>query len=256
MSEIVARAFSVLNLIATAEKPLRLMEIVARLDLDKSAAHRLLSFLESNEWVQRDKESLQYRVGPALLTLSAAAVTRADLVNVARPYFAELRDLSGETVSLHLKVGHGRICLGGLESRQEVRNVIPPGVQRALFEGITGKAMLAFLTTNEAEDIIGRARRADIDLKALDTQLRRARASGGLWDVSDVLPDACVLSAPIFDSASVKGALTISGPSRRWTRQKCQQIFPRLRDVTQKIGESFGARNHAEAVIVSSNLKS
>lgn len=241
MSELVARAFTLLNLVVTAERPLRLMEIVTRLQLDKSAAHRLLSFLALHEYVQRDNETLRYSVGPAFLALSAAAITRADLAILARPYLSKLRDLSGETVSLHMKVGHDRVCLGGLESFQEIRSIVPPGERRPLFRGISGRAMLAFASGDESPLILERARREGIDIKALETQLKRARANRGLWDVSDMLPDACVLSVPVFDASSVKGSLTISGPVRRWTRQKCQQLFPHVRAVADKIGRSFGA---------------
>lgn len=241
MSELVGRAFTLLNLVVTAEKPLRLMEIVARLQLDKSAVHRLLSFLADREYLQRDRETLQYSVGPAFLAISAAAVTRADLAMVARPYLSGLRDLSGETISVHLKVGHDRVCLGGLESFHEIRSVVPPGERRPLFRGVSGRAMLAFANEQEAPEILNRARREGIDLRALDAQLKRARTIGGLWDVSDMLPDACVLSVPVFDAGSVKGSLTVSGPRRRWTRQKCQQLFPHMREVAAKISKSFGA---------------
>ena len=127
MSEVAGRAFDLLELVASSKSPMGLMALAASSGIDKTTASRLLRFLEARRLVLRDDATQRYHVGPALMILAATAMSRSDLLAAARPHFALLREMTGETVSVHLRVDLERVCLGGLESEEAVRSAVTSG---------------------------------------------------------------------------------------------------------------------------------
>src|SRR5262249_15187342 len=156
--------------------------------------------LEERGMVRRDPVSKKYRIGPALLSLSAIAIRKADLPQVARPYLGRLRDLTSETVSLHVRLGDERVCIAGAESSQVIQRVLTLGEPVSLCLGPTGKVILAFLDEADRTAIVARAKAAS---PALDRDLTQVRKDGYLIVTSDRTPGVGAISAPVFDAHGV-----------------------------------------------------
>lgn len=242
MSEVAGRAFDLLEKVATSRDGLGLMALANATGIDKTTASRLLHFLEQRGLVLRDGDTQRFQAGPALMVLAATTVGRSNLLVAARPHFPLLRDATGETVSVHQRVGWGRVCLGGLESERQVRSAVTSGEQRELFRGSSGKVILAYFSEAELASCIELAREAATDVDALRTELRDIRLKGGLWGPSDRVPGLSAVSVPLFDSSGIVGALTISGPTSRWTGEEIAAVFPQLAHVARQISAQLGSR--------------
>src|SRR3954463_2061196 len=149
MSRTAARTLDLMEHVARAPAPAGLIELADASGLDKSTAARLLAFLAERELVTRDSGTRRYAAGPALLGLGAAALRRSDLRVGARPYLERLRDATGETVTLHVRVADDFVCVDGVESPFPIRRAMPLGETLPLHLGSTGKAILAFLPSEE-----------------------------------------------------------------------------------------------------------
>jgi DNA-binding IclR family transcriptional regulator len=237
VSQVTARAFSVLEHVARSDEPLGLMEVAAQLEADKSAALRTLSFLEEQGMLRRDAATKKYRIGPALLSLAAIAIRRADLPHVAQPYLDRLRDLTGETVSLHVRVGDERVCIAGAESPQVIQRVLTIGEPVSLCLGPSGKVILAFLPEKERDAILARA---DVRAQTVEGDLLRARRDGCLIVTSDRTPGVGAMSTPVFDSYGVVGSITIAGPEKRWTPRAMRATAGELRDAAAAVSGEIG----------------
>ena len=241
MSLVAARAFDVLEQIARSDEPLGLMEVASRLEADKSAAQRTLAFLEARGLLRREAVTKKYRIGPSLLSLAAIAIRSADLPQVAQPYLAALRDLTDETVSLHVRVGDERVCIAGAESSQVIQRVLTIGEPVSLCLGPSGKVILAFLPEHERAAILARAA---VDADAVERDLERARQDGYLVVTSDRTPGVGALSAPILDVSGAVGSITIAGPEDRWTpramRRAVGELVAAATAVSAGIGGSKG----------------
>lgn len=237
MSQVADRAFSILEQVARSEQPLGLMELAARVDADKSAALRSLAFLEQRGLLSRDAATKKYRIGPVLLTLSAIAIRKADLTQVAQAHLVRLRDLTGETVSLHVRVGDERVCIAGAESAHVIQRVLAIGEPVSLCLGPTGKVILAFLPEEECRAIVARAPSRPASLAP---DLARARRDGYLIVTSDRTPGVGAISAPVFDAAGVVAAITIAGPEERWTPSAMTLVAATLRDAAAAVSAEIG----------------
>jgi DNA-binding IclR family transcriptional regulator len=218
MSRTAHRTLDLLELVARSETPHGLIEIADEAGLDKSTTARLLAVLEARKLLRRDPETRKYAAGPRLIWLGVLAADRSDLRRAAEPLLGELRDQTGETVSLHIRVGDDRVCIAGAESRHEVRRVLTLGEPVPLWLGPSGRVILAFLPEPDREAVLARSRAGDLD--ALRAVLAAIRSDGFVDSDGGRTPGVGAFSVPILGTRGIEASLTVAGPSARWDRAK------------------------------------
>ncbi|HEU4656054.1 MAG TPA: IclR family transcriptional regulator [Capillimicrobium sp.] len=234
MSQVAARAFDLLEQIASSPEPLRLMDLVERTGIDKSTASRLLEFLESRSLIRRDPRTKRYLVGHGLLSLSSVALRSSDLAEFATPHLAALRDETGETVAFHLRAGNRRICVAGAESRHGIRRVLALGEQLPLCVGPSGKVMLAFLSEAEIESVI--AEGGCEDPVKLHRELAEIRERGYIAVIGGRTPGLGAICFPIFGAGGVPiASMSVAGPESRWGLEAMAAAEPRVRAVAEEL---------------------
>lgn len=233
MSRTAARTLDLLAHIATRPEPAGLLDLAAETGLDKSTASRLLGFLAGRDLVARDPDTRRYGPGPALLAMGAGVLQRSSLRSIARPHLERLRDVTGETATLHLPVHERIVCIDGVESRAEIRRAIPLGESLALGVGVTGKAVLGHLPMPEIERALG-AR----ELRRMRAQLAALRSEGWLAAVGDRVPGVSAMASPVVIGGRPRAAVTIAGPADRWTTDRMAAHGPLLHDAALTIAQA------------------
>ena len=233
-----------MKIVGTSEKPLGLVDVATLAGLDKSTTSRLLRVLEQQGFVRRESSSRLYSSGPTLISLASFAMGQMDLVKLARSDLVALRDETGETVSLHVRQQLNRVCVDGAESLHMLRRAVPWGGHLPLYQGPSGKAILAFMSEAHVEASLEQAREAGFDTAAIRKDLSAVRERGLAIGVGDRTPDVGAVSVPIFDREGVTGSITIAGPAERWSIGRMEETEARLRDVASvlsaRLGSSFG----------------
>jgi IclR family transcriptional regulator, acetate operon repressor len=236
MTTSATRAFDILDEVVGRSEPAGLMELAAATGLDKSTASRLLALLCDRGLVARDPATRRYEPGPSLLLLGTRVLDGSMLRATAHSHMQRLRDLSGETVTLQLRVGLQRVCIDGVESLQLVRRVIHIGEANPLYIGVSGKVITAFLQSDQVGAVLADGAAAGRDLSRLPRELERIRGRGYHASIGDKGEGIAGISAPVMASREVVAALTVSGPHHRWTMERMTDFAPTLiaaaRDVT------------------------
>lgn len=240
MSQSAARLVDILERVARSPEPLGLMEIAEQTGLDKSTASRLLGLMHERQLVTRDAVTRRYTVGPAFLSLAAFALQGSDIRRLARPYLERIRDLTGETVSLHLRVGSERVCVDGVESPHVVRRVLPLGQQIPLHSGPSGKVILAFLPEREVAKITRSAHLVADARTALGNQLAETRRLGYLAAIGDRTAGVGAISVPLFDAQGPTASITVAGPAERWNLERLHEHAPTLSEMASQISAALG----------------
>lgn len=241
MSKSVEKSLAVLRTVGYSERPLGLIEIAGLAGLDKSTTSRLLAALVEGGFVRRDPATRGYSSGPALVSLSSFAMGQINLVKVAKADLIRLRDLTRETVSLHIREQLFRVCVDGVESSQSVRRAVPWGERLPLYEGPTGKSILAHLSSDDQEVVLQQAEAAGMARESIFTALRRIKANGYLLAVGDRTPGIGAISVPIFDREGIVGSITIAGPSERWNVSRMREFVSEVLSVSRNISALLGA---------------
>lgn len=240
MGQAADRTLLVLDQVASSERPLGLMELSDLTGLDKSVLSRLLRSLVHSGFVMRDGRTRGYALGPRFVSLSVSAVRRSGLAGLAHERLRELRDESGETVSVHLWVGESRICIDGEESPRAVRRALSIGESVPVFAGPSGKAIMAFLPEAAAARIAAAAEAADLDMARLRGQLAILRRRSYLITTGDRTLGVGAISTPLFDGRGVVASLTVAGPEDRWSVSTMEAFAPRLVGTAVEITRGLG----------------
>lgn len=217
ISQTASRAIELLLLIAERGQPLSIADIAELTGLNESGAYRLVRTLEYHQLVSRETRERRYGTGPRLVALSATVMQKMSIRAAARPHLESLRDLTSETVSLHVRTGLHRICIDSVEGVHPIRRVIAAGETVPMYAGPTSKVMLAFLSAGELASILSWAGSCGEDVGRIRRMVTAAKRDGYLIDVGDRTPGVGGLSVPVFSADGSIGAITISGPANRWT---------------------------------------
>lgn len=234
------RALRLLLLAVDSAAPLGLVELGRRAGLNNAATYRLLRPLVNRRLLSRDSGGRGYTVGPGLIGLAARVMSGLRVREVARPMLVRLAEHTAETVSLHARHSQQRVCVDVVEGSQPVRRVVPVGESVSLYAGPSGKVILAWLPSDEADLILESAVAEGHDRKSLVAQLKRVRADGYLATVGDRFPGVGGLSVPVFGGTHIVGAVTVSGPADRFGLKEMVRLAPTVMEACADISAALG----------------
>ena len=149
MSSSAKRALRVLETIGAADRPLGVTEIARRLSLPPGTVFRSLDALSRSALIARFQASSRFVVGEASEQLRRSVIAQFPMREACLPYLRQLASLSGETVTLHVRVGWYAVRIACLPGTGEVSNAPPVGECHALGSIYCGRAILAFLAQPE-----------------------------------------------------------------------------------------------------------
>ncbi len=228
--------------LANQEQSRSLEQLAQDVRCSKSTVHRLLGTLEGLGVVvvERDGHYRRYRLGPRVRELSRDSAAPADLRQLALPEMLALRAESEETVTLHLVEGTSHVVIEQCESPQEIRRILPLGQHTPLLRGATAKAILAFMAPERVEAVLHETRTDDYAGPS-EQELADIRTLGYSFSVAERIPGGSSISAPIVDRAGqVRAALSISGPSFRFTPARALRCAPALLAAAERVSTGLG----------------
>lgn len=220
MVQSIERAFSVLR--ALARGPAGVTEIADRAGLPKSTVARLLATLEAEGAVEQRASGGDYRLGPRLAELSAAARPGRDLVALARPHLEELMRITGEAAGLSVADGYDVLYLDQVESPNPVQVRDWTGERVPMHAVSSGLVMLAAWPTAGLGDFLVREHaaftpRTVVEPAAIRDRLAGVRRAGLAWTREEFAEGITSVAAPVLDTeGAVVAALHIHGPAYRF----------------------------------------
>jgi DNA-binding IclR family transcriptional regulator len=224
----VTRAVRILESFTVARPALTLVEIASASRLAPPTAHRLLRALQSHELVVFDELRRQYSLGRGVMRLSDAITGRNAVIRHAPAKLLQLRDDSGETVALHWRVDHVRVCLVEILSIHPLHIASGVGNAYPLIAGASGKAILAHLPTADVDEIIRASSPLTTAQRAkLENELCTARERGFALSAAETVPGASGIAAPIIDrDGHAVAAINLTGPIDRLTTARLAELSP------------------------------
>ncbi|MCL4288283.1 MAG: IclR family transcriptional regulator [Thermoleophilia bacterium] len=186
----VVSAAKILRELRRASRPMTQAELVRATGLSKSSMHNLLSTLEGEGLVSRDDRSREYRLGPALIVLGAAASGQARLIDLASERLAPLAGERQISFAIAQPLGSSEVVI--------VERFYPPtgvhvgiriGSTFGLYDGALGKCLLAGLPEDALADrlaakpIPAHTERTLTEPGELLAEVARVRESG--WAASE-----------------------------------------------------------------------
>ncbi|ALE73065.1 IclR family transcriptional regulator [Pseudonocardia sp. EC080610-09] len=230
----------------TLQRPvLSLGEIQQATGIPTSTVQRLVSNMVTEGLLDRVGDRV--RVGVRMAYWAGAAARGVDLLDLAGPVLRELRDTTGETAALFRAETRFRVCVAVAETRHALRREMHVGKIIPLHTGSAGRVLLAWDAPLADEVLSGPLETITdhtvTDPEVLRTLVDETRRDGFAITAAERDDGGSGLSAPVFDhSGAVAAALTISGPTIRLTRERCEQHVELLVRAADRLTRTLGGR--------------
>jgi DNA-binding IclR family transcriptional regulator len=234
-AQTVGRAIGLLRLIASSQsRNLRLVDIAAMANLEKSTAHRLLQRLEQERMLVRDPGAGGYRLGPLLYELGLAALPGTNLRETAHAALQALARGTGDMAFLVARSGFESVCLDRIAGNFAIQTLTQGvGDRHPLGVGAGGLAILAALTEAEAaivlDAVVPQLRRYRLTEKQLRERIEATRERGIAIDEGSAALDVTAVGRAVRDgSGTPVGAVFVASIRSRMTENRQREVGKRL----------------------------
>lgn len=237
----VEKALSIVDCLMRTDTSMTAREIALKIGINRTTAHRLLNTLMHRGWIDRLADGAGYRISLQHLVLSNLAYDRSDVLGAIRPHLFAISAFSRETVHVGVLDQHELVHVDKIDSPERVGVSSTIGTRALPHLTALGKAILAMSAQDVIDSYIGFATRlpdtaARVDATWLSEELARTRDAGfSIDDEEDSLGVRCIGSAIVASSGEPIFAVSITGPSGRFTLERAQSCAPVLMRATYEL---------------------
>lgn len=153
MDNSIAKAFGLLEMLASSDEPLGVTALAEQASLGKSNVHRILQSLVELGYVEKNAAA-RYLPTTRLWEFGSQVMSRRSVRDVARPAMRLLAELTSETVHLSELHDGDVLYIDKIESSEPVRTYTQLGGRAPAYCTATGKAMLAFVAAERMATIL------------------------------------------------------------------------------------------------------
>ena len=241
--QVLERAFSLLDLLSTADEALSLKEISERSGLHPSTAHRILNDLTIGRYVERPQPGT-YRLGMRLLELGNLVKERLDVREAALAPMRELHKLTHQPVNLSLRQADEIVYIErAFSERSGMQVVRAVGGRAPLHLTSVGKLFLAHDDPARVRayaartGLAGHTRNSITDLARLERELAQVRSTGIARDDEELeLGVRCIAAGVYDDQSRLVAGLSVSAPADRLEDGWAERVSHTARQISTALG--------------------
>ena len=199
--------------------------------ISRPTAHRLLSSLTAQGFVDRDQASGAWLLGLELYLMGAVAADRSDISELAREHVTALAETTGESAFLSAKRGNETVCLLRRDGSFPIRSfVLYEGKRFPLGVASAGIAILSFMPSEQIDAYLSEhpldhehgAAHAEREVRE---RIAETRARGYAVNPGLVVEGSWGMGAAVFDrSGAPAWALSLTGIEPRFTPERQPEL--------------------------------
>ena len=248
-TQVIGRAAAVLRAVSAGmPRGLGTSAVAATTGLSRPTAHRLLSSLAAEGFLDHDPLSGRWVPGPELYLLGSVAAERYDITGLARPVVRSLAEATGESAFLSARRGDETVCLLREDGAFPIRShVLYEGIRFPLGVASAGLAILAFLPEATIERYL-----TDADLTAygdahaarrLRTRLAETRAAGWALNPGLLVEGSYGMGAAVFDASGQPAwSLSLTGIEARFSPERRPELGRALLEHAHRLTQALRGR--------------
>ena len=240
------RALGVLIAIARAGR-MTLTDLSNAVGVPTATTHRILMTLQKRGFVAFDEERQDWLIGIEAFRTGSSFLKQKDLVEISRPIMQMLMERTGETANLAVPQGAQVVFIGQVETNHPIRAFFPPSTRTAMHASGIGKAILAELSADKAQKLIGSSglerftTNTHSSPESLFADLSEIRRRGWSFDREERHDGmSCVASAILDEYGTPVAGVSISGPSIRFQEFRIQEFGFAVADAAAEITQRTG----------------
>lgn len=212
----------------------------------RPTAHRLLTSLTAQGFVDRDQRTGDWLLGPELYLMGSVAAERYDITELASKHVAALAEATGESAFLSARRGDESVCLLRQDGSFPIRSfVLYEGKRFPLGVASAGLAILSFLPSEQVTSYLESAglEREHGAEHAVDRVLQRVndtRTRGYAVNPGLVVEGSWGMGAAVFDHAgSPAWALSLTGIEPRFSPDRQPELGRMLLEHAHRLTQAL-----------------
>ncbi len=214
--KLVDRTLNAIVVLSEYPKGVSVGELAKRLDLPVSTAHRILSALKDNGFVDQNSNDRKYRLSYFFMTIGSGISRSDSLIMAARPEMEKLSSQLDRNVILAAAVGNEVVGVTAVNTAAEQPYYANIGHRYPMYKTAAGKVFMSEMSSSELENIMLYTKQKYPDFtdeKAADLKQELAWIRQNGYAVLDggLIRHFRAAAAPIYDQdRRIAGALLIS----------------------------------------------
>ena len=245
----VDRTLTILEVLSDYNEGLGITEISKLIDLHKSTVYRLLGTLIYKGYVIQDMFSNKYKLSLKLYELGSKRVSSMDILKSSKSYTEKLMKRVNEVVHLVIRDENDIVYIDKVEADNTIRMASTIGRRSPLYCTSVGKAILAYLPEEEVKQIWENSKIEKLteytitDFNVFQKELGEIKEKGYAIDNEENEMGVRCIGAPVFNhNGSIEGAISISGPAIRVTKEKIEEFANEVKKYASLISKELGYR--------------
>lgn len=240
----VDKALTVLRLLRDGG-PTGVSELGAQLGVARSTAHRILGTLMHHGFVEQDRLTRAYRLGPFLTGLGVESMATAVLRDLAMPRMRTLSETFRETVQLMVLEGTNARFVDGVSGDRPLNTTVRAGSVIPAYATAGGKVLLAELADDDVRSLFrdgltGITDRTVPTVAKLLHQLAAIRERGYSVNEGESEDGISALAVPIRRGSDASmAAVALSLPSVRMRPENVPAMVDALHKCASEIGHDL-----------------
>jgi DNA-binding IclR family transcriptional regulator len=250
------RAAAILRVLAHAGAAgARLSEVTQAIGLGKTTTHRLVNALLDLGFVEQDEETRRYRLGLEVYTLAAAAQSRLDIIELARPSLVTLARQTGDTVFLSIMDRYEAVCVdrqvGSFPIRTLTLNI---GDRRPLGIGSGSLALLSALPDSELRramefNATRESALSGFDISDIYQQIEETRAQGYAFNGGRIVSGMSAVAVAVLGKDDMPAAtLSVAAIAERMNPERRPSIVSMLQREAESISQRLDPMRYPREV--------
>ncbi len=246
----IERAAAILRLLSGPSRRLGVAELSGELGLPKGTVHGILRTLQYVGYVEQDRDSGKYQLGPALLHMGSSYLDGNELRTRALNWADALAAQSGESVRIGTLHENQVLIVHHVFRPDDSRQALEVGALMPAHATALGKALLAH-HPYVASELAGRTPLRSYtpatvtDVYRFRQELEEIARRGWAADVEELVRGRASLAAPIEDRRRLKvGAIGISGTVERLCEDGARprpELVAHVTEAARAISRELGA---------------
>lgn len=198
------RSFAFLEYIASS--PSRVVDVTKAFGLPWATVHRTLTQLEKAQFLRKDPETNQFKIGPRLWHIGSAYLSNHPVLNAAMSDLSQEDGIDDVAVQLVERIGFTSVVIYAAQRLTEKITKAHYGFHFPLHCGSKGHVLLAYETPEFIDHFLDQklevlTNKTITDPDELRAILKDTREKGFALTIADVQPFTGSVSAPIRDSS-------------------------------------------------------
>lgn len=241
----VDRALRMLVTLQKSSEDRTVSDLARDLRIPKSSAHQIAATLRYHGFLEQDKYTRSYRLGPSLGNMVSHRRHHVELPALALPYLKSLAETAQMTALLGVREANHVVLVAKAESPSPFNISAPIGHVIDANAGVFGKLFAAGAHEDHPRTVLSGTlpaytSKSIVDLNEYAREIQTVRAHGYALDLEEYLDGVVAIGAPVRDvHGHTIGAICLLGLAVSHGRQQLTNLAQPVQTACQSLCQDF-----------------